>query len=215
MARHLSFAAVFLAACASPSRATDPDRRQESRAFDDPRATAVPARPEQDARRANVKGPVLGTPAAPATVSDPEQASTCEHPGAAEILASGAAPPSTGEPSPDSAREAPESAWKYYRERYDANGDGSITRAEYTRSENGFANLDANGDSVVSQADFAKRWEGVRRPGGKEGGFFVEGGPRLGRPAPDLRLSTTTGEEIDLARFRGKKPVALVFGSFT
>lgn len=109
----------------------------------------------------------------------------------------------------------PASAWIYYRQRYDADGDGRITRAEYTRSEIGFLHLDANRDGVISGADFARRWESLPRTGGQEGSFFVEGGPRLGAPAPGFRLPTTAGEAVDLAQFRWKKPVVLVFGSFT
>ena len=109
----------------------------------------------------------------------------------------------------------PASAWDYYRARYDRDGDKSIERSEYTRSDEGFANLDVNEDGVVSGTDFAKRWEGRRRRGGKPGDFYLEDEPQLGQPASELRLRTTDGVELDLERFRGKKPVALVFGSFT
>lgn len=41
-------------------------------------------------------------------------------------------------------------------------------------------------------------------------------GPGLGQRAPDFTLKTQDGkQEISLAQFRGKKPVVLVFGSFT
>jgi peroxiredoxin len=40
--------------------------------------------------------------------------------------------------------------------------------------------------------------------------------PKAGDPAPDFELSDVDGEQsICLSDFRGKKPVALVFGSFT
>lgn len=46
-------------------------------------------------------------------------------------------------------------------------------------------------------------------------GSFHEG-PTVGRLAPDFTLRTFDGDKsIRLARFRGKKPVVLVFGSFT
>ncbi|HWG42441.1 MAG TPA: hypothetical protein VN688_06605 [Gemmataceae bacterium] len=46
-------------------------------------------------------------------------------------------------------------------------------------------------------------------------GSFHEG-PAVGRLAPDFTLRTFDGDKsIRLARFRGKKPVVLVFGSFT
>ena len=40
--------------------------------------------------------------------------------------------------------------------------------------------------------------------------------PKIGEMAPDFQLSDQTGEKtVRLADFRGKKPVVLVFGSFT
>jgi peroxiredoxin len=40
--------------------------------------------------------------------------------------------------------------------------------------------------------------------------------PKAGDMAPDFTLSDISGKEsITLSDFRGKKPVALVFGSFT
>jgi peroxiredoxin len=40
--------------------------------------------------------------------------------------------------------------------------------------------------------------------------------PRAGDLAPDFTLTDSSGEEtVTLSDFRGKKPVALVFGSFT
>ena len=40
--------------------------------------------------------------------------------------------------------------------------------------------------------------------------------PKLGDTAPDFELFDTTGEHsVRLSDFRGKRPVALVFGSFT
>lgn len=41
-------------------------------------------------------------------------------------------------------------------------------------------------------------------------------GPRVGRPAPDFTLPTQDGlDKVTLSDFRGKKPVVLIFGSFT
>jgi Ca2+-binding EF-hand superfamily protein len=41
-------------------------------------------------------------------------------------------------------------------------------------------------------------------------------GPRVNDPAPDFVLKTQDGQEVySLADFRGKKPVVLIFGSFT
>jgi hypothetical protein len=50
---------------------------------------------------------------------------------------------------------------------------------------------------------------------GGELGSFLEG-PAVGQPAPDFTLKTHDGKrQIAPAQFRGKKPVVLVFGSFT
>ena len=40
--------------------------------------------------------------------------------------------------------------------------------------------------------------------------------PRVGDMAPDFELTDTSGQhQVRLSDFRGQKPVALVFGSFT
>jgi hypothetical protein len=44
----------------------------------------------------------------------------------------------------------------------------------------------------------------------------VEGGPKVGTPAPDFTLKTLDGKgEVTLSSFRGKQPVVLIFGSYT
>ena len=46
-------------------------------------------------------------------------------------------------------------------------------------------------------------------------GSFCEG-PAVGQPAPEFSLKTQEGErEFRLSQFKGKKPVVLIFGSFT
>jgi hypothetical protein len=124
------------------------------------------------------------------------------------VCACAARPP---EP-PSLAIEPP--VWRFLREKYDADGDGHVARAEYTRSAAGFARLDADRDGVVTAADFDARWDGVvRTASGKL--VYGEGGPAPGEPAPEFELETTAGEPVALADFRGKRPVVLVFGSFT
>ncbi len=40
--------------------------------------------------------------------------------------------------------------------------------------------------------------------------------PRVGESAPDFELHDSTGESpVRLSEFKGEKPVALIFGSFT
>jgi hypothetical protein len=102
--------------------------------------------------------------------------------------------------------------WSLLRERYDADRNGRIDAQEYPRGRQSFAHLDADEDGVVSAADFAEEWNERAFPPGFSWG---EGGPELGDPAPDFRLDSTRGETIELASFRNRKPVALIFGSFT
>ena len=108
-------------------------------------------------------------------------------------------------------------AWRYLCARYDANGDGRIARGEYPRSEHAFQNLDADGDGRVTPLDFAPEFDGRPRGPWRSLDEFVygEGGPVLGDEAPPFRLESTSAEAFELAAFRGKRPVALVFGSFT
>ena len=107
--------------------------------------------------------------------------------------------------------------WLFLQERYDADRDGRVTRTEYMRSERGFRNLDVSGDGVVTPLDFDPSYDGVLRGPWKsfEDFEYGEGGPEVGALAPPLRLTSTMGEVVDLERFRGERPVALVFGSFT
>jgi hypothetical protein len=127
------------------------------------------------------------------------------------LLVSGACAARTPEP-PSIASEPP--VWRFLRQKYDADGDGRVARAEYTRSSAGYARLDADRDGVVTAADFDARWDGVVR--NAEGELvYGEGGPAPGESAPEFELETTAGERVALADFRGKRPVALIFGSFT
>ena len=50
------------------------------------------------------------------------------------------------------------------------------------------------------------------QPKGK-GGFGA--GPEVGQPAPDFKLKLLDGKEVQLASFKDKKPVVLIFGSCT
>ena len=55
-----------------------------------------------------------------------------------------------------------DSNWDYLRQKYDTDGDGAITSAEYTRSETAFGRLDRNGDGTISDTDF-QRGGGMNR----------------------------------------------------
>lgn len=60
--------------------------------------------------------------------------------------------------------------WEFLVEKYDANSDGVITAAEYSRGENSLASYDRNRDGVVNQDDFtspAMRGRGRGRARGR------------------------------------------------
>ncbi|MFT7677482.1 MAG: hypothetical protein ACI8QC_001460 [Planctomycetota bacterium] len=114
-----------------------------------------------------------------------------------------------------------ESAWEYLAERYDADGDGKISRAEYTRTDEHFARLDRDENGVIEAADMEIRSRMRGRP---------EAGPEApaeGEMAPDFELDVLgkksekgakkdkPAKRVRLSASKGKKPVALIFGSYT
>ena len=58
---------------------------------------------------------------------------------------------------------------------------------------------------------------GAQQKGGKRpGDLRAQTNLRVGDTAPDFKLKNKEGDrEVQLASFRGKKPVVLVFGSYT
>jgi hypothetical protein len=136
-----------------------------------------------------------------------------------------------GPPEPD----VP-SVWDYLKGRHDKDGDGRITRAEYERDDVHFARLDADGNGIIERSDLEGRARG--RPG-----YDEARPPGAGDEAPDFALEVlepTPGgvgaaegflagglggkdegsrskepERVRLSSFRGKRPVALIFGSYT
>src|SRR5262245_29312032 len=83
---------------------------------------------------------------------------------AACAASSPARPSATAEIQPAEGRPGSDApAWHFLRARYDADGDGRIQSAEYTRSMDAFHRLDADGDGLVSAADFDSKWDDVPR----------------------------------------------------
>ena len=125
------------------------------------------------------------------------------------------APDSSG---PDRTRVAQEAGttWEYLARLYDADSDGRILRAEYPRGDEHWNSLDTDADGIVTRMEIA-----ARRPFWREGGRARPAAPpfpRVGEQAPSFELSVlddATGRSVSLASFRGQKPVALVFGSYT
>ena len=61
-------------------------------------------------------------------------------------------------------------------------------------------------DGTIKSMREARAWQEKHNPGA----------PEVGDLAPDFKLFDSQGENpVQLSDFRGKKPVALIFGSFT
>jgi hypothetical protein len=129
--------------------------------------------------------------------------------------------------------------WKFLSKKYDKNKNGKITFKEYKRDKEKFGSMDQDGDGVLTKADFeggGGRGRGGRggRRGGDRGGNRGRGGDRrrgggrngdqgrgevaqVGKKAPDFDLPTIKNPKktIKLSSFADKKPVALIFGSYT
>ena len=109
----------------------------------------------------------------------------------------------------------------------DADSDEQVSGGEYMKF---FVDADKNKDGSITQEEIMelmrdrrpemsdKDQEGGRerqRDGGRERTRGA-GGPDVGQEAPDFTLRTLGGEgTVKLSDLRGKKPVVLVFGSYT
>jgi len=113
--------------------------------------------------------------------------------------------------------------------KYDKNDDGKIDRKEYPRGDKGFANLDKDKNGAIEKADLEARRQRGNRRGGNRGERGQRGErpapakiPAIGEVAPDFDLPLVDKKDKDgkevtvkLSSFAGKKPVALIFGSYT
>jgi hypothetical protein len=107
-----------------------------------------------------------------------------------------------------------EAAWKFLADKYDADKDGVVSAAEYTRDASTFTRLDRNKDGVLTAEDWAGderrgRGGGASRPRSKA--------PEWGQMAPDFELTFVRDakQKAKLSSYIGDKPVALIFGSCT
>lgn len=137
------------------------------------------------------------------------------------------------------------SPWEFLLKRHDKDGDGKISQAEYGRSEEAWARLDRDGDGVLVEGELSTKWDrrgGGRtaRPEPPKVGEFAPvfsltllppgemGGHGEDTPEeqPDAKKGESKGkkseakkpeepESVSLVSFRGEKPVALIFGSYT
>jgi len=106
-----------------------------------------------------------------------------------------------------------EQAFQFLAEKYDADKNGEISKKEYTRDEATFTRLDRNQDGVLTAADWQAKDSARRGAGNRSAGAA----PKVGAVAPDFELSLISDAEqkVKLSKFRGARPVALIFGSCT
>lgn len=114
----------------------------------------------------------------------------------------------------------PATIWEYLKQKYDANGDGRISKKEYDRDKDTWKRLDLDGDGYLDAAE-AESGNRKKPAGGKKGiGAPLSEGER----APDFELdvvpphaapASSTKERFKLSAMKGKQPVALIFGSYT
>ena len=100
----------------------------------------------------------------------------------------------------------------------DKNGDGKIESSEVPEMmQRMFKRLDANGDGVADEKEIEAMQERMRgRSGRNDQESSRDDAPSLGAKAPAFKLKLLASEEtVELASFKGKKPVVLVFGSYT
>jgi len=98
----------------------------------------------------------------------------------------------------------------------DTDSDGDLQVTEITAL---FAKLDADKDAVLSEREMPARRPSRGRPANprRNAQRPAEVVPQIGEVAPDFELPYVEDMEktIKLSSFRGKKPVALIFGSYT
>ncbi|HMS16259.1 MAG TPA: hypothetical protein PKA37_05415 [Planctomycetota bacterium] len=116
----------------------------------------------------------------------------------------------------------PKTPWELLQSSHDKNKDGKISLAEYDRGEERFRRLDTNGDGVLTTEDFAdvrpRGRRGNRQPGGRRGTETPrQKALEVGAAAPDFHLPTKADPKKleKLSSYQNKKPVALIFGSYT
>jgi Ca2+-binding EF-hand superfamily protein len=132
--------------------------------------------------------------------------------------------------APLAAGQSPEGAPDVLFKLLDANNDGKLSKDELQNAARLLEKLDTNKDGVIDQADlkaYAQRPDskGVpKKQGGRPGEVVTPAAKgerqkdtlKVGDPAPDFTLPDLKGtREITLSSFKGKKPVVLIFASYT
>lgn len=100
---------------------------------------------------------------------------------------------------------------------YDKNKDGKVEKAEYPRSAAAFANLDRDQSGAIDEADFTVLPPRGQRPARGREPEDASKLPKVGELAPDFELPLLGMKDktVKLSSFRGDRPVALIFGSYT
>lgn len=111
-----------------------------------------------------------------------------------------------------------ESAWALISNEHDKNGDGKVTPREYPRGKERFKLLDRDQNGALTALDFVgkdsrrNRGRNQRRRDRR----IRTLAPKVGAMAPGFTLRTVDGKKKQrLSTYKGKKPVALIFGSYT
>ncbi len=123
------------------------------------------------------------------------------------------------------------SVWDYLSAKYDKDGDDAISPSEYGRGKELFERLDVDRDGKITAEDSSpsgrggrrgfdpRRGRGADRPRKERGSRKNpkgEAARSVGSMAPDFELEPPSGgHPVRLSSFRGDRPVALIFGSYT
>lgn len=110
-------------------------------------------------------------------------------------------------------KECPDKLKEFF-DRLDSNKDGKLSRQELERAGDRLANLMEGGKGNVKGKSGGKPGE-IITPAAK-GERISNDKVKVGDPAPDFTLVDQAGKtEHTLSSFKGKKPVVLVFASYT
>jgi hypothetical protein len=111
-----------------------------------------------------------------------------------------------------------DSAWALISAEHDKNKDGRVSAREYSRGKERFQRLDRDGDGSLTARDFVGNARGRNRGRvqRRREHLIRSRAPKVGAVAPGFTLKTIDGKKKErLASYKGKKSVALIFGSYT